>query len=162
METWNKWKTCNHIFATVAKVSDFGVIYQDECTECGCIGVLADKPNEQGLYQNLNVERNSQMSKNKLYATATKAMEVAKKNSLKRKQRTEKILYARCLEKIADMVEDGVVSVVVPMTEEEQYWGLAGAQAELEAGGFKVILEKQNEDDEDETPDLIVSIEHLK
>lgn len=103
------------------------------------------------------------MSKNKtLYATATKAMEVAKKNSLKRKQRTAKILYARCLEKIADMVEDGVVSVVVPMTEEEQYWGLAGAQAELEAGGFKVILEKQNEDDEDETPDLIVSIEHLK
>jgi sulfur relay (sulfurtransferase) DsrF/TusC family protein len=61
------------------------------------------------------------MSKNKtLYATATKAMEVAKKNSLKRKQRTAKILYARCLERIADMVADGVVSVVVPMTEEER------------------------------------------
>ena len=51
METWNKWKTCNHIFAPVEKISDFGVVYQDECTECGCIGVLADKPNEQGLYQ---------------------------------------------------------------------------------------------------------------
>lgn len=103
------------------------------------------------------------MSKSKtLYSTAAKAMEAAKKNSLKRKQRTAKLLYARALEKIEEMVEQGVVSVIVPMTEEEQYWGLAGAQAELEAGGFKVILEKQNEDDEDETPDLVVSIEHLK
>ena len=103
------------------------------------------------------------MSRNMtLYSTASKAMEVAKKNSLKRKQRTAKILYARALEKIAEMVEEGVVSVIVPMTAEEQYWGLAGAQAELEAGGFKVILEKQNDDDEHETPDLVVSIEHLK
>lgn len=47
MENWNKWKTCNHIFAPVEKLSDFGIVYQDECTECGCIGVLADKPNEQ-------------------------------------------------------------------------------------------------------------------
>ncbi len=51
METWNKWKTCNHTFAPVEKVSGFGTVFQDECTECGCIGVLADKPDEQGLYR---------------------------------------------------------------------------------------------------------------
>lgn len=103
------------------------------------------------------------MSRNKpLYSTASKAIEAAKKNSLKRKQNTAKLLYARCLEKIAEMVENGVVRVVVPMTQEEQYWGLDGAKQELESGGFKVLLEKQNEEDEDETPDLVISIEHLK
>lgn len=50
METWNKWKTCNHQFVPVEVNSMFGTVFQDECTECGCIGVLADKPNEEGFY----------------------------------------------------------------------------------------------------------------
>ena len=51
MENWNKWKTCPHNFQPVAKFSEFGLVHQDECTECGCIGVLADKPDENGFYQ---------------------------------------------------------------------------------------------------------------
>lgn len=47
----NNWKTCQHNWVAVSKYSMFGLVHQDECTECGCIGVLADKPDENGLYQ---------------------------------------------------------------------------------------------------------------
>lgn len=51
MQNWNRWKTCNHKWEAVPKYSEFGLVHQDECTECGCIGVLADKPDDSGLYQ---------------------------------------------------------------------------------------------------------------
>ena len=47
----NNWKTCQHNWVAVPKYSEFGLVHQDECTECGCIGVLADKPDEHGMYQ---------------------------------------------------------------------------------------------------------------
>lgn len=50
METWNKWKTCNHQWQPIAKISEYGTVFQDECSECGCIGVLADKPDENGIW----------------------------------------------------------------------------------------------------------------
>jgi hypothetical protein len=47
----NKWKTCNHNWKAVAVYSVYGTVYQDECTECGCIGVLAEEPDEHGFYK---------------------------------------------------------------------------------------------------------------
>lgn len=90
---------------------------------------------------------------------ATEAISRAKKNSLARKKRTANALMALCAQKIDEMIENGVVSVYVPMNEEQQYWGLPLVQEALEAAGYKVILE---EDEQSETPDLIISIEHLK
>jgi len=91
--------------------------------------------------------------------SAADAIEKAKKNSLARKQRVAKELRELCFDKIDEMVRDGVVSVYVPMNEEMQYWGLAIVQKELEDLGYKIILE---EDENSETPDLQISIEHLK
>lgn len=45
------WKTCKHNWQAVAKHSEFGTVFQDECTNCGCVGILADKPNEQGIWE---------------------------------------------------------------------------------------------------------------
>lgn len=47
----NNWKTCSHKWTPVEKLSEFGIVYQDECEHCGCIGVLAEKPDEKGVYQ---------------------------------------------------------------------------------------------------------------
>ena len=47
----NNWKTCQHNWVSVPVVSMYGTVHQDECTECGCLGVLADKPDENGFYQ---------------------------------------------------------------------------------------------------------------
>ena len=91
--------------------------------------------------------------------SAADAMTQAKKNSLARKARVSKALRDLCFEKIDEMVRDGVVSVYVPWNEEMQQWGLAIVQKELEDLGYKVILE---EDEKSETPDLQISIEHLK
>lgn len=44
------WKTCTHRWKPKAKVSGFGVVFQDECTKCGSIGVMADKPDDHGYY----------------------------------------------------------------------------------------------------------------
>lgn len=45
------WRTCEHKWESVAKYSEFGTVFQDECAHCGCIGVLADKPDENGFIQ---------------------------------------------------------------------------------------------------------------
>lgn len=90
---------------------------------------------------------------------ADKAMTKAKKNSLARKQRVAKELRELCSQKIDEMVQDGVVSILVPMNEEMEKWGLAIIKTELEGLGYQLILE---EDEESDTPDLYISIEHLK
>jgi hypothetical protein len=91
--------------------------------------------------------------------SAADAIVIAKKNSLARKQKVARGLRQLCFEKIGEMVANGVVSVYVPMNEEQHFWGLAIIQKELEDLGYKVIL---HEDEESETPDLELSIEHLK
>lgn len=90
---------------------------------------------------------------------ATDAISRAKKNSLARKKRVANTLMSVCAQKIDEMIENGVVSVLVPMNEEQHYWGLPLVQPALEAAGYKVIVE---EDENSETPDLTISIEHLK
>lgn len=93
---------------------------------------------------------------------ASKAIAKAKKNSLARKLRIYKSFSLKALDAIEKMIEDGVVSCSVFMTEEEQQWGLPSVQAELECLGYVVTLEQYNEKDEDEIPDMVISIEHLK
>lgn len=102
------------------------------------------------------------MSQKKHYLRANEAMAQAKKNSIKRKQNTSKILFADCLDKISEMVDSGVTSVYVMMNEDQYRWGFDLAKKQLEELGYEVILEKENEDDEDEIPDLRISIEHLR
>ena len=46
----NRWKTCSHKWESLPKYSEFGTVYQDECSLCGCIGILASEPNEAGFY----------------------------------------------------------------------------------------------------------------
>ncbi len=91
--------------------------------------------------------------------SAANAIVIAKKNSLARKQKVARGLRQLCFDKIAEMVANGVVSIYVPMNEEQHFWGLAIVQKELEDLGYKVIL---HEDEDSETPDLELSIEHLK
>lgn len=50
MENWNKWKTCKHKWHPNPKISEYGTVYQDECSECGAIGVMADKPDANGFW----------------------------------------------------------------------------------------------------------------
>jgi hypothetical protein len=93
---------------------------------------------------------------------ASKAIAKAKKNSLARKLRVYKSFSLKAADAIEKMIEDGVVSCSVFMTEEEQQWGLNSVQAELESLGYVVTLEQYNKKDEDEIPDMVISIEHLK
>lgn len=46
-----KWKTCQHNWISVPHHSVYGVVHQDECSECGCIGVISNQPDESGFYQ---------------------------------------------------------------------------------------------------------------
>lgn len=100
------------------------------------------------------------MSKTVALPTAAKAIEQAKKNSLKRKDRVAKEFREICAERIQEMIKQGIVFIQIPMTEEHKLWGLPLVQAELEAAGYKVEFE-EDEKNED-VPDMYVSIEHLK
>jgi hypothetical protein len=44
-------KNCKHKWIQVPKHSMYGVVHQDECEHCGSIGVLSEKPDENGFYQ---------------------------------------------------------------------------------------------------------------
>jgi hypothetical protein len=46
-----KWRTCSHKWVAVPYTSSYGTVHQDECAECGCIGVLATNPDEEGFYK---------------------------------------------------------------------------------------------------------------
>lgn len=102
------------------------------------------------------------MSKKLRSLPASKAIIKAKKNALARKRRVYNSFSLRAKEAIEKMIEDGVVRASVFMTEEEQQWGLPSVRAELESLGYEVSLELYNENDEEEIPDLVISIEHLK
>lgn len=41
---------CSHDWKAISKHSEFGTVYQDECCNCGCIGVLANEPDANGFY----------------------------------------------------------------------------------------------------------------
>jgi hypothetical protein len=90
---------------------------------------------------------------------ASEAITKAKKNSLARKKRVANGLMQMCAEKINEMIENGAVRIYVPMNEEQHYWGLPLVEPALVEAGYQVILE---EDEKSDTPDLIISIEHLK
>ena len=42
---------CKHEWESVKKVSNYGTVHQDECVNCGCIGVLSNEPNEAGYFE---------------------------------------------------------------------------------------------------------------
>jgi hypothetical protein len=90
------------------------------------------------------------------------AIEKAKKNALKRKAAVKANILAQAQMTIEKMVEDGVVRAYVAIAEDDFMWGAELAKADLIAAGYEVTFEKQNEEDEDETPDMVISIEHLK
>lgn len=92
--------------------------------------------------------------------TAEEAMAKAKKNSLARKARVAKALKFKALDKISEMIEEGVVSCEVFLTEEEHMWGSVIVAKELEEAGYKVSFTEAK--DEDTNPDMEISIEHLK
>lgn len=99
------------------------------------------------------------MSKQQKKLSAVDAMAKAKKNSLARKQRVAKEVRQICFDKIDEMVGNGVVSVIVPLNEEHMYWGFPLVKPELEALGYQVNV---TEDENSDTPDVEISIEHLK
>jgi len=43
-------KNCKHKWIQVTKRSMYGVVYQDKCKYCGSIGVLSEKPDENGFH----------------------------------------------------------------------------------------------------------------
>jgi hypothetical protein len=88
---------------------------------------------------------------------ASKAIAKAKQNALIKKRRIADEIMSCCIEKIDEMIADGVVLAYVPLTEEQKQWGLELAKEELENAGYKV----STEDEEDESY-LVISIEHLK
>lgn len=51
MENLMKKETCKHKWTQVFKHSRYGVVYQDVCGICGCIGVISNVPDEHGVYQ---------------------------------------------------------------------------------------------------------------
>ena len=99
------------------------------------------------------------MSSRVLLLTAEQAIAKAKKNALTRKQKTAKLLLASCFDKINQMVEEGVVSIFVPMNEEQVMWGLPSVKEELEKLGYVI---NTHVDENSDTPDIEISIEHLK
>ena len=90
------------------------------------------------------------------------AIQKAKKNALKRKATVKANILAQAKTSIEKMIEDGVVSCHVALSEEDYMWGAELAKADLIAAGYEVTFKKQNEEDEDEIPDMVISIEHLK
>lgn len=99
------------------------------------------------------------MSKQAKKPTAAQAIEQAKKNSLARKKRTANEVRKLCFEKINEMIENGVVACWPLLSEEHMQWGFEPVKKELEDLGYKVnIVEDENSD----TPDVEISIEHLK
>jgi hypothetical protein len=88
---------------------------------------------------------------------ASEAIAKAKQNALIKKRSFADEIMSCCIEKIKEMIVDGVVLTYVPLTEEQKQWGLELAKEELEKAGYKV----STEDGEDESY-LVVSIEHLK
>ena len=90
------------------------------------------------------------------------AIEKAKKNALKRKAAVKANILAQAQMSIEKMIEDGVVRCYVAIAEDDFIWGAELAKADLIAAGYEVTFEKQNKKDEDETPDMVISIEHLK
>jgi hypothetical protein len=88
---------------------------------------------------------------------ASEAIAKAKQNALSKKRRIADEIMNCCVEKIEEMIADGVVLAYVPLTEEQKQWGLELVKEELEKAGYKV----STGDGEDESY-LVVSIEHLK
>lgn len=97
------------------------------------------------------------MSKQPKILKASDAMEKAKKNAVKRRETLSKSFRASVQEKIEQMTEDGLVDVFIPMSNDEYTWALPVVKPELEELGYIVIVHE----DED-IPDLQISIEHLK
>lgn len=93
---------------------------------------------------------------------AVEAMEKAKKNALKIRSKINAGLMEKAQASIDKMIADGLVECMVSLNEDENFWGAGEVQAALVAAGYKVELEKRDSNNEDEIPDMIISIEHLK
>jgi hypothetical protein len=98
----------------------------------------------------------------KKVVSAEKAMAKAKKNSLARKARTKKELLARAKEKIEEMIAAGVVSTTLWLSEDEYDWASREVSIELQRLGYEILFSQVDEKDEDEIPDMEISIAHLK
>lgn len=101
------------------------------------------------------------MSKKPRELQASEAIAKAKENAIARKNKTAKLLHVKALEAIDKMVEEGVVSCSVFLTEDEFLWGAPQVKTKLESLGYQVSMEESEERDSD-IPDMEISIEHLK
>lgn len=66
----------------------------------------------------------------------------------------------RAKEKIDEMIADGVVSTTLWLSEDDYKWGSQHVSINLQAAGYHVMFTEP--ENEDEIPDMEISIEHLK